>query len=264
MKKTAFGHDFEMEYDVFGRGEEAMVILPGLSLKSVLFSADAIEAAFAGFADRFTIYMPDVRKDLPDHYLLERFADDTAEVLTGLHVRKASVFGASMGGMVGQLLAIRHPECVGRLVLGATMCRVTPLASETFTLWNTLAASGNAAELTKAVIGRVYSPDVLAVSRDALLDAFSDLSAEEMRRCEILTRAMLRFSSLGALKNIGCPVLALGSRGDRVLGFEGTEEIAAAIGCEQYLYPANFGHAVYDEAPDFLDRIDSFFTAASK
>ncbi len=49
-------------------------------------------------------------------YQLEDMADDAAALLDHLDIERASVVGASMGGMIAQTLTIRHPERVARLV----------------------------------------------------------------------------------------------------------------------------------------------------
>ncbi len=52
-------------------------------------------------------------------YTLEDMAQDTINLLDELKIKKAHVIGASMGGMIAQLMAIHHPDRL--LSLGAIM-----------------------------------------------------------------------------------------------------------------------------------------------
>jgi len=56
----------------------------------------------------------------PGPYTMAQLADDAAAVIAQLAPDGAAVFGVSMGGMVAQHLAIRHPRLVVSLVLGCT------------------------------------------------------------------------------------------------------------------------------------------------
>jgi 3-oxoadipate enol-lactonase len=61
------------------------------------------------------------RSDVPEGpYTAEMMADDAMAVLDAAGVQKAHVYGISLGGMVAQTIALRHPDRVDRLVLGAT------------------------------------------------------------------------------------------------------------------------------------------------
>jgi 3-oxoadipate enol-lactonase len=76
-------------------------------------------------ADRYRILIPDHRtfgkSDWPrGRYDIGDLADDLAGVLDACGVAGATVFGYSLGGMVAQELAHRHPRHVGRLVLAGT------------------------------------------------------------------------------------------------------------------------------------------------
>ena len=56
----------------------------------------------------------------PGTLTIRSMGDDTAGLVKALRLRRPDVVGWSMGGMIAQSLAVRHPEAVRRLVLLAT------------------------------------------------------------------------------------------------------------------------------------------------
>ena len=55
------------------------------------------------------------RRFHPEQYTLSDMAEDTARLLRELEIAPAHVVGASMGGMIAQMLASEHPEAVRSL-----------------------------------------------------------------------------------------------------------------------------------------------------
>ncbi|HEX3410049.1 MAG TPA: alpha/beta hydrolase [Candidatus Binataceae bacterium] len=59
--------------------------------------------------------------DKPDGpYTVPAMADDASNLIDALGLERVRVYGISMGGMIAQELALRHPEQVSKMVLGCT------------------------------------------------------------------------------------------------------------------------------------------------
>ncbi len=259
--KTVSSGGMEMDYITFGNGEKSFVILPGLSVHSVMGSADAIAEAYKDFAEEYTVYLFDRAKDIHDGYTVRDMAGDTAVAMKALGIENADVFGASQGGMIAQYLAIDHPELVHKLILGSTLARPNDGFNSIVDEWISLAEEKQETRLLESFVDSVYSEATLESYRDTLISMNSGISDKEYERFIILAAACKSFDCYDELSNIKCPVLVIGSEGDGVVGADGSRQIAEALGCELYLYDKNYGHGVYDEAPDYRQRCLDFFRA---
>jgi pimeloyl-ACP methyl ester carboxylesterase len=56
----------------------------------------------------------------PGSYSTAQMADDAASLLRAIGIPRAHVLGVSLGGMIAQEVALRHPDLVDGLVLGCT------------------------------------------------------------------------------------------------------------------------------------------------
>ena len=62
----------------------------------------------------------------PGPYSLDELTEDVRALLEVLGMRKTHFVGLSMGGMIGQILALKYPQLLQSLVLCDTMSRVPP------------------------------------------------------------------------------------------------------------------------------------------
>ena len=81
------------------------------------------------------------RSDKPDGaYSLEQMAADAIAVLDHAGVEKAHVVGASMGGAISQIVAVKYPHRVRSLTLACTSCRNHTWRQELLSSWAGIAA----------------------------------------------------------------------------------------------------------------------------
>lgn len=76
------------------------------------------------------------RSDKPHGtYSLEQMADDAIAVLDHAGIETAHVVGASMGGAISQILAVKHPDRLRSLTLACTAARNHPWREELLASW---------------------------------------------------------------------------------------------------------------------------------
>jgi 3-oxoadipate enol-lactonase len=97
-----------------------LVLIPGLGSSRHVY-APIVDR----LAERHRVIVYDPRgiggSDLaPPPYSMERLAADCVEVAHGVGSDRFHLFGASMGGMVAEHVAVLHPGSVDRLILAAT------------------------------------------------------------------------------------------------------------------------------------------------
>lgn len=255
LKVNANGNEFD--YFSFGQGNKNFIIIPGLSLKSVMLSADAIAQSYSQFSRDYTVYVFDRAKNLKAGYTVEDMADDLAQAMIKLGIEDAYIFGASQGGMIAQIIAIKYPNLVQKLVVGSSAAR---LSKESLTLieqWISYAQNEDVVSLNHSFFVNVYSKELLESLGDTLKELEKDGTSDEMKRFVISAGACRGFDIYNDLDNIKCSVLVLGAKDDKVLGANASVEIAKKLNCELYMFDG--GHAAYDEAPDYKDKIITFF-----
>ncbi len=257
--ETAKIENIEMDYIRFGKGDKNFIILPGLSIHSVMGLAELIENAYSIFSEDYTVYVFDRAKDIREGYGVRDMADDTAAVMEALHIKEANIFGASQGGMIALELAIHHGHLVDRMVLGSTLAKANDSICQVIDEWIYLAEKKEEKALLESFADRVYSEATLKAYKDVIISSNQGISEEEYKRFIILAQACKNFDCSKELPNIQSQVLVIGAEGDRVTTPNGCKEIAESLNCDLYLYDASYGHGVYDEAKDYIERCKNFF-----
>lgn len=102
-------------YREYGTGK------PILFLHGMLGMSDNWITIGKVFADRYKVYLPDMRNHgLSPHHKKHNFqvmSDDLLEFLNDKKIDKAIIIGHSMGGKVAMQFAVNHPEKIDKLVI---------------------------------------------------------------------------------------------------------------------------------------------------
>jgi 3-oxoadipate enol-lactonase len=101
-------------------------------------------------------------------YSLDQLAEDAVALLRALGIERTHFIGLSMGGMIGQVLALKHPEMLRSLILCDTSSRVPP---ETKSVWNErirVTESQGMEPHVEPTIGRWFTPPFAAKSPETV------------------------------------------------------------------------------------------------
>ena len=250
-----------MDYFRCGEGKEVLVILPGLSVQSVMGFAESVAEAYQIFTTDYTIYVLDRRKELPGSYSVHDMAEDTITALHAIGLDHVDLFGASQGGMIAMEIAIQEPELVQKLILGSTSACVEEDRYPAIEKWIRLAEAGEKEELYLAFGEAIYPQEVYEQSKDLLIQAAQTVTDEDLERFVILAAGTKGFDVRDDLAKITCPALVIGSMDDQVLGAEASMQIAEGLDQKKdvvlYMYDG-YGHAAYDTAPDYKEHMIDF------
>ena len=109
----------KINYEIVGQGDPLLLIM-GFGMSGARW-APMMVSLFPGFQ---CIYFDNRGTGLSDKpegpYTIGDMAEDASALLRGIGIERAPVYGISMGGMIAQELALRHPDQVAKLVLGCT------------------------------------------------------------------------------------------------------------------------------------------------
>ena len=251
-----------MKYFTFGSGPKTLVILPGLSVQSVMDSADVVADGYSLMENDFTVYVFDRRYELPPHYPVSEMAEDTFLAMRSLGLKDICLFGASQGGMMAMYIAAKHPEFIKKVVLASTSCRMTKERADNVKDWTEIAKEGDAEKLYLSFGEKLYPSDLFEQYKSVLTEMAKTVTDNDLARFVILADGTKGLDLTEELPKIKCPVYVTGSYDDAVLGPDASTEIIERLshlpGLKSYIYE-NYGHAAYDTAPDFRQRVYDFF-----
>jgi pimeloyl-ACP methyl ester carboxylesterase len=201
-------------------------------------------------------------------YTTDAMADDAVTVLDAAGVERAHVYGISLGGMVAQALALRHPQRVRSLVLGATSPggprAVRPEPEVTAFFRRRLRMEPEEAAWESVPIN--YGPRCRAEHFERIEEDIAQRLAHPFSRNAYRAQlfAAAWHNTLSALPRIAVPTLVVHGRLDRMIPVGNAQLIADRIPGARLRILEEAGHLYPTEEPDADVAIARFFTGQRK
>jgi pimeloyl-ACP methyl ester carboxylesterase len=203
-------------------------------------------------------------------YSIAQMADDALGVLDALDIKRAHVVGVSMGGMIAQELAIRHPERVRGLVLACTYSK--PDAAIERQLVSSLSAFGGTrgpngeiqVDVSKLdpmmffqhLLPNVFNAQFIMTELPKLMQVFSGALQYGFSMDAILAQvgATQGHDSLARLGQIKAPTLVLTGDSDLLIPCACSDVIAEKIPGAKLVKIPGGSHGFNFETPDVFNK----------
>ncbi len=210
-------------------------------------------------ARHFTVLAYDIRGHgrsaaPPGPYSLEQLADDAEALLAHLGVQRTHWVGLSLGGMIGQVLALRHPDRLDRVVLADTNAQVPPAGQAMWAERAALAHSQGMAALVEATLARWFTPAFAPAEPEAYRRTAEQIAATPAEGYAGCCAAISGLDTLARLPRLTHPALVMVGEQDMATPVSASQQIAQAWpGAELVVLPGA-AHLSNLEQPDAFNR----------
>jgi pimeloyl-ACP methyl ester carboxylesterase len=244
----------ELYYEAWGAGQP-LVLVEGLGVATWTW-----ELQLPALSRHFSVIAYDNRgvgrsSKPAGPYSVAQMADDLAGLLDALRIERAHVLGTSMGGMIAQEFALRHPARVDRLVLVATTAggaTHVPMSAETLARFLTPAAPGR--EGVRERMRLAFSDDFLATPyADRMIDhRLADPQPQHAFQAQAAAGAT--FDRASDIARISAPTLILAATHDLLVPLANARHLHQRMPNSTLIEYDGLGHQFFIEAADRFNR----------
>ena len=256
-----------LDYELRGEGPPLLMICGFRRNRSVWG-----EALLAPLAERFRLILFDNRgtghsSKPEDGYSIEAFADDAAGLLRELEIPRAFVFGVSMGGMVTQRVATRHPDLVAAIAIGCSRmggADSTPGEKEIGDLLRILPSDTLSREqLAVMQLPAYVVDDFAAVKGDFLRDFFQAVNEHPTPDFAVRGHiaAIDSFDGSAEAGDINAPTLVITGAQDRLIPAENSKMLAERIPGAELVQFSDAAHFFWvEKSAETATELTGFFS----
>jgi pimeloyl-ACP methyl ester carboxylesterase len=200
-------------------------------------------------------------------YTTPQMADDAIAVLDAVGAERAHIYGMSLGGMVAQQIALRHPDRVGALILGSTTpggLRVVLPDLKTLTFFVRAGWMGPE-EAEWAAVQYRYGKATRRERGHLIADDIAHRGAFPVAPLAYLHQmaAAATHGTLGRLGTISAPTLVVHGEQDVVMPLANARRLADAIPDAELTVWPGAGHLYATDEPRADEEIARFLMCHS-
>ena len=240
-----------------GEGEP-LILIHGLGMSSALWinQTPVFSRHFRTMAVDLRGFGQSSRPDRPGDYAIDILAEDIAVLIERLELDRCHVLGTSMGGFIGQALALAHPNLCRSLILCHTAPRMS-IPSEVLARRVEALGSMSLEKYAEIVVEQACSANASQKLRSWVASLV--VCNDKRTYTQVMTEGLRGFDVGEELGKIRVPTLVITGEHDQVLPKEGGEEIARLISGALLVEIEGVGHLGYAERPaEFNEAVLSF------
>lgn len=254
----------DTHYSVEGDG-------PWLTMSHSLASDSSMwEAQAKRLARRFKVLRYDTRghggSEAPKGpYTLEQLADDTKALFDALGITRTHWVGLSMGGMIGQVFALKYPGVLASMVLADTTSRAAANAAQMWGDRVRVAREKGMEALVEGTLSRWFTEPYRKAHPQVVEGVAAGIRATPVEGYAGCCEAIAKIDVTDRLKSIDCPTLVIVGEEDQGTPVEAARAIQANIpGAELEIIP-KAAHLSNIEQREAFDRaLDRFYERVAK
>ncbi|HKU47683.1 MAG TPA: 3-oxoadipate enol-lactonase [Burkholderiales bacterium] len=241
----------EIHYELHGREGAPWLVLS----HSLACSGRMWDPQVEAFKDSYRILNYDMRghgqTEAPKGaYTLDMLADDVLRLMDSLKIKSAIFCGLSIGGMIGQTLALRKNPPFERMVLADTTHTQPPEALKQWEERIRIAESKGMAALVDSTMERWFTPAFRSSPAAQKIAAL--VRATPVPGYVGCGRAIMGLNTTARLKDIRLPVLAITGESDGAA--PGTRHIGETVPGAKFVSIPNASHIANVEQTEAFNR----------
>jgi len=249
--KTAKVNGTQINYEMHGRQGSSWLILS----HSLACSVRMWDPQVAALKDRYCILNYDMRghgkSAAPQGpYTLDMLADDVLGLMKELGIKRATYMGLSIGGMIGQTLALKRPELFDKMVLADTSHAQPPEAIKQWEERIRIAQTQGMKALVPSTMERWFTPSFReSPAAKTIAKLIEDTPVAGYVGCG---QAIMKLNTTARLKEIKLPVLAIAGEADP--SAPGTRHIGENVPGAKLVMIPKAAHIANIEQPETFNQ----------